>query len=99
MIGGDFIDASAKGRQSRSGRAGETALTGYLDTLWDQASNPGPAPSQAAIMAQMRAWKPAAIVADAVPTSQVGMFLIKEFGQPTVIVHRFMAWKFAENRW
>lgn len=99
MIGGDFIDASAKGRQSRSGRAGETVLTGYIDALWDQSPNPGPAPSQAAIIAQMRAWDPAAIVADAVPSSKIGVFLIKEFGPPTVIDHRFMAWKFAPDRW
>ncbi|HXW45970.1 MAG TPA: hypothetical protein VEL03_14345 [Streptosporangiaceae bacterium] len=92
IIGGDFIDASVRGRTSRSGRAGETLLGDYMDDLW--ANNaPGPVPTQAQIRAQMAAWKPAGLVADALPTTPLGQFLIKEFGPPTVMYARFMAWR------
>jgi hypothetical protein len=96
MIGGDFIDASAKGRQSRSGRAGETPLGDYLNQLWGFVPVPPvtvPEPTQAEIKAQMASWKPAAIVAEAQPNSVLAQFLIREFGPPTVQVRRFMAWK------
>jgi hypothetical protein len=96
MIGGDFIDASAKGRESRSGRAGETQLGNYLNQLWGFVPVPPvvvPEPTQAEIRAQMASWKPAAIVADTQAGTALGQFLIKEFGQPTVHVRRFLAWK------
>jgi hypothetical protein len=96
MIGGDFIDASAKGRESRSGRAGETQLGNYLNQLWGFVPVPPvvvPEPTQAEIKAQMASWKPAAIVADTQAGTPLGQFLIKEFGQPTVHVRRFLAWK------
>jgi len=97
MIGGDFIDASAKGRTSRSGRAAETEFTTYLDALWDR-RNAGPGPSLAAIKAQMAAWKPAGIVAYSSPTSPLGSYLIKVFGTPTVKVGNVMAWK-TDSSW
>jgi hypothetical protein len=97
MIGGDFIDASAKGRASRSGRSGETALSKYLDALWVGSPNPGPPPTQAQIRAQMAAWKPAAIVADALGSTPLGQFLIKEFGKPTIYDHRFIAWRLSKS--
>ena len=93
MIGGDFIDASAKGRTSRSGRAGETPFTKYLDALWDKADDAGPGPSTAAIQAQMAAWKPAGIVAYSSPTSPLGSYLLKIFGKPTAQYGNVMAWK------
>jgi hypothetical protein len=91
MIGGDFIDASAKGRASRSGRAGQTVLTNYLDNLY-LGQPAGPAPSQASIQAQMAAWKPAAILVNTATSTPLGTFLIKEFGQPTVLDHRWLGW-------
>ena len=93
MIGGDFIDASAKGRKSRSGRAGETPFTMYLDALWDKVDDAGPGPSMAAIQAQMAAWKPAGIVAYSSPTSPLGSYLLKIFGKPTAQYGNVMAWK------
>jgi hypothetical protein len=93
MIGGDFIDASAQGRTSRSGRAGETLLGDYLNDLWKNDGTPTTVPTQAQIRAQMAAWKPAGLVADALPGSPLGKFLIKEFGPPTVRYDRFMAWR------
>jgi hypothetical protein len=93
MIGGDFIDASAQGRNSRSGRAGETPLSCYLDNLYLGMTDPGPVPSQTAITAQMAAWKPAALVAETTATAPLGQFLISEFGQPQVRNHRWLAWR------
>jgi hypothetical protein len=71
MIGGDFIDASVKGHGSRSGRAGAggSPLGLYFDALWRNKPQSEPEPTQAAIQAQMKAWKPAGIVADASPTT------------------------------
>jgi len=93
IVGGDFIDASLKGRASRSGRAGETTFTKYLDALWDHAKSAGPGPSMAAVKAQMAAWKTAGIVADATPTTPLGAYLIKLFGPPTIQYGRVMAWR------
>jgi hypothetical protein len=92
MVGGDFIDAAAKGRTSRSGRAGETIVSQYLNSLWVKNPHPGPAPTEAQIRAQMAAWKPAGIVADAPPTTAIGQYLLKIFGPPTVRYGRCLAW-------
>jgi hypothetical protein len=92
MIGGDFIDAAAKGRISRSGRAGETLLSQYLNALWVKDGNPGPAPTEAQVRAQMAAWKPAGIVADALPSTPIGAYLFKIFGPPTHRFGRSLAW-------
>jgi hypothetical protein len=95
MIGGDFIDASVKGHQSRSGRAGAggSPLGLYLDALWRNKPSSEPEPTPAQIRAQMKAWMPAGIVADASPTTLLGQFLIQTFGQPTLQDGKFMAWK------
>jgi hypothetical protein len=95
MIGGDFIDASAKGRTSRSGRAAETALTAYLNALQTNTRSQylPPQPTHAEIVAQMAAWKPAAIVAEVQPGTELEQFLIREFGQPTVHIAQVMAWR------
>jgi hypothetical protein len=93
MIGGDFIDATADGRRSRSGRSGETPLTNYLDNLFSLVPDIGPGPTLAQITTQMSEWKPAAIVADASPTSPLGAYLLKIFGPPTIQYEKVMAWK------
>jgi hypothetical protein len=95
MIGGDFIDASKRGRTSRSGRSAETQLGDYLNSLL---GFPPPAPvvvrqpTQAQVRAQMAVWNPAAIVANTSPDSPLGIFLIKEFGRPTVQEHKWLGW-------
>jgi hypothetical protein len=99
MIGGDFIDASAKGRESRSGRAGMTPVSEYFNALWNGVVAPVFVPSQAQIEAQLRAWDPAALVADTGPTSELGLFLIKEFGPPTVEIHRVLGWRFPAGKY
>ena len=92
MIGGDFIDAAAKGRISRSGRTAETVVGQYLNALWEKLSNPGPAPTEAQVRAQMAAWHAAGIVADAPPDTAIGQYLLKIFGPPTERYGRCLAW-------
>jgi hypothetical protein len=103
LIGGDFIDASAKGRASRSGRAGPgcTPLGQYLDSLWLGGQSTGctltattpTAPTRAEIQQQIAAWRPAAIVADTQPDSALGQFLVAQFGAPTFQQGDVLAWK------
>jgi hypothetical protein len=93
MIGGDFIDAAAKGRTSRSGRAGETVLTRYLNALWEKVAKPGPPLTEAQVRSQMAAWKPAGIVADALPGTAIGDYLLKVLGPPAGQYGRFMVWR------
>jgi hypothetical protein len=92
MIGGDFIDAAAKGRESRSGRAAETVVGQYLNSLWVKAANPSPPPTEAQVRAQMAAWKPAGVVADALPSTPIGKYLLKIFGPPTARFGRCLVW-------
>ena len=95
MIGGDFIDASAHGRASRAGRAGITELSTYMNAL--QASTRTqylpPEPTRAQIVAQMAAWKPAAMMANTQLASELGQFLVKEFGLPQVQIGSWLGWR------
>jgi hypothetical protein len=99
MVGGDFIDASAMGRESRSGRAGMTPVSEYFNALWNGVIAPAFVPTQAQIEAQLSAWDPAAVVADTGPTSELGLFLIKEFGQPTTEFHRVLGWRIPAGKY
>ncbi len=92
MIGGDFIAPNEKGRQSRAGRAGQTVTTRYLNALW-QGSATAPAPSRAQIEADLSLWKPAAVVAVTSRESQLGQFLIRQFGRPTSQVGTVLGWR------
>jgi hypothetical protein len=95
MIGGDFIDASLSGRASRAGRAGITALSTYLNALQSNTSPQfmPPEPTRAQIVAQMAAWKPAAIMANCPLASQLGQFLVREFGLPQVHHADWLGWR------
>jgi hypothetical protein len=107
MIGGDFINASASGRASRSGRSGAgcTPLGQYLDSLWLDGASTGcalawitpAAPTRAEVRRQIAAWRPAAIVADAQLDSPLGQFLVAEFGRPTVHPGDVLAWKLSSS--
>ncbi len=92
MIGGDFIDVSVRGHESRSGRAGQTPLTEYLNAL--QANmTPTTIPTRARIVAQMAAWKPAAIMAYCSPGGELSQFLTREFGPPQVRSGYWLGWR------
>ena len=92
IIGGDFIDPSVYGHQSRSGRAGQTPLTEYLNALQAN-SKPQSIPTRGQIVAQMAAWKPAAIMALCPPGGELSQFLIREFGPPQVHNGYWLGWR------
>jgi hypothetical protein len=95
MIGGDFIDASLSGHASRAGRAAITELSTYLNALQTN-TRPQympPEPTRAQIVAQMAAWKPAAIMADTPLGSELGQFLVREFGPPQLHHADWLAWR------
>jgi hypothetical protein len=92
IIGGDFIDPSVYGHESRSGRAGQTPLTEYLNALQANAK-PQSIPTRAQIVAQMAAWKAAAIMAYCSPGGELSQFLIREFGPPQVQDGDWVAWR------
>jgi hypothetical protein len=107
IIGGDFIDASAAGRASRAGRAGVTTLTTYLYDLWHGTRPqymPKPActslteqtpcvPTRSQVVAQMAAWKPGAILANCSLASELGQYLVREFGLPQARNGDFVGWR------
>jgi hypothetical protein len=107
MVGGDFIDVSIAGHGSRSGRAGITTLTTYLNDLWlntrpqympmqpctSTTELQGCIPTRGQIEAQMAAWKPAAIMANCPLASQLGQYLIKEFGLPQIHNAAWLGWR------
>jgi hypothetical protein len=95
MIGGDFIDASARGRASRAGRAGITELSTYMNALQTNTRTQylPPEPTRAQIVAQMAAWKPAAMMANTQLASELGQFLVKEFGVPQVQIGTWLGWR------
>jgi hypothetical protein len=95
IIGGDFIDASIRGRASRAGRAGITELSTYLNALQTN-TRPQympPEPTRAQIVAQMAAWKASAIMADCRITGELGQFLVREFGPPQVHNANWLGWR------
>jgi hypothetical protein len=92
IIDGDFIDPSVYGHESRSGRAGQTPLTEYLNAL-EADTTPQTTPTQAQIVAQMAAWKPAAIMADCSIGSELRQFLVREFGPPQVHDGEWLGWR------
>jgi hypothetical protein len=93
MIGGDFIAPGKPGRQSRAGRAGQTATGYYIDDLYEGTS--ATRPSAAQIAANLNSVKPQAVVAVASPSSALGKFLIGIFGKPTVRYDRVLGWRLA----
>ena len=92
MIGGDFIAPNEPGRLGRAGRSGMTPTSYYIDYLyWRDYSMPEP--SSAQIQADLATWRPAAVVAVTTPTSRLGKFLIRLFGQPTTRIDSVLGWR------
>jgi hypothetical protein len=94
MIGGDFIAPDQPGRTSRAGRAGMTPTSYYIDKLYNPNLGVAALPSPAQIQANLAAWRPNAVVAVTQPSSTLGQFLIKLFGQPDTQIGRVLGWKF-----
>ncbi len=73
-----------------------TPTSYYIDYLFDGASPTGrplTQPSAAQISKDLNGMKPNAVVAFASPGTRLSRFLIRLFGQPTVVVRRVMGWK------
>ena len=92
MIGGDFIAPNQPGRQGRAGRSGMTPTSYYIDYLYN-GDYDAPHPSQARIQADLASWDPGAVVAVTQPTSSLGQFLIRLFGQPTTHIGSVLGWR------
>lgn len=92
MIGGDFIAPNQPPHLSRAGRSAMTPTSYYLNYLYDRAI-PYPLPSNATIRANLASMEPNAVVAEALPSSPLGKFLIKLFGPPTTQNDLVLGWR------
>jgi hypothetical protein len=93
MIGGDFIAPNQSAHNSRAGRSAMTKTSYYIDNLYDGTPDFG-TPSTTQIHYQLAAWQPNAVVAVTTPTSSLGKFLIKLFGQPTTEHGQVLGWQY-----
>jgi len=94
MIGGDFIAPDQPGNIGRAGRAGMTPTSYYMDDLYNPALGDAALPSPAQIQSDLAGWKPNAVVAAASPSSPLGKFMIRLFGQPDTHIGDVLGWKF-----
>jgi hypothetical protein len=90
LIGGYFT-GPASGGQAYVDGSGPAATTTYLDVLWAGPAVAAPAPSQ--VRADLDAWRPAAVVAVASPSSPLGLYLARLFGPPTQHSGRVLGWR------
>ncbi len=91
MIGGTFIAADRHGVVWRGGRADRTKTAAYLDALWM-----GSHPAELALWrarADLRALRPAAVVAVTSLGSPLGRFLTRLLGPPTYQSGSTIAWR------
>ena len=92
MIGGDFIGFDRHGRAVRAGQAGQTKTAVYLNALWTGAPH-ARAPSLPQIRADLRSWRPAAVVAVTSADSRLGHFLSGLLGPPTCHIGGMLGWR------
>jgi len=91
LIGGYFVGPAWNGQAYVEGN-GVAATAQYLDSLWDG----GPAlaaPARAQVRADLRAWRPAAVVAVTGPNSALGRYLEGLFGRPAFRDGGVLAWR------
>jgi hypothetical protein len=92
MIGGDFIGFNRHGRAVRAGQAGQTKTSAYLNALWAGVPD-ARAPSPSQIHADLRSWRPAAVVAVTSQDSRLAHFLSGLLGPPTCQIGSVLAWR------
>jgi hypothetical protein len=90
MAGGYFIGPAWNGQAYVDGD-GVAATAQYLDGLWT--GQAVPVPSRAQVQADLRAWRPAAVVAVTSPNSALGHYLEGWFGRPTIRAGSVLAWR------
>jgi hypothetical protein len=71
-----------------------TPTSKYIDYLYDPALPAQALPSPAQIKADLAGWKANAVVAAVSPSSTLGQFMIRLFGQPDTHMGRVLGWKF-----
>jgi hypothetical protein len=90
MAGGYFTGPAWNGQAYVDGN-GVAATAQYLDGLWT--GQAVPAPSRAQVQADLRAWRPAAVVAVTSPDSALGRYLEGWFGRPGIHAGGVLAWR------
>jgi hypothetical protein len=90
LVGGYFTGPAWNGQAYVDGN-GVAATAQYLDGLWT--GQAVPAPSRAQVQADLRTWRPAAVVAVTGRGSALGRYLERWFGPPTVRAGSVLAWR------
>ena len=90
LIGGYFIGPDSSGQAAEYGGR-LPGIVPILDSIW--AGKQHPAPPAATIRAAIVSWHPAAIVAVANLTSQLGQILVKVFGPPAFRTGKILVWR------
>jgi hypothetical protein len=91
LAGGYFVGPAWNGQAYVDGN-GVAATAQYLDALWLG----GPvarAPAPAQVQADLRSWRPAAVVAVTSPDSALGRYLKTLFGPATIRSGNVLAWR------
>jgi hypothetical protein len=91
LIGGYFVGPAWNGLAYIEGN-GVAVTAQYLDALWSGGPAP-PAPARAQVQADLRTWRPAAVVAVTSPDSPLGRYLEGLFGRPTIRSAAVLAWR------
>jgi hypothetical protein len=90
LVGGYFTGPAWNGQAYVDGN-GVAATAQYLDGLWT--GQAVPAPSRAQVQADLRTWRPAAVVAVTGRSSALGRYLEGWFGRPAVRAGTVVAWR------
>jgi len=95
LIGGYFLGPAWNGQAYVEGN-GVAVTAQYLDTLWSGATSAAPAREQ--VLADLRNWKPAAVVAVTAANSRLAHFLEGLFGRPAIRSGRVLAWRISAHQ-
>ena len=104
MVGGYYMGPTWSGQAATDGN-GLSSEANYLNQLWALSSGVnvttvatlppnGLYPDDLMMRAQIRAWKPAAVVAVTSPHSAFGQYLTGLLGRPTVTAGAVLGWRF-----
>jgi hypothetical protein len=101
LVGGYYIGPGKNGQAATDG-SGLSEEGQYLNLLWTRSSSPDDAaatlpaghgaPSRAQMLAQLAAWKPAAVVAVTTRSSPLGEYLTSILGPPSS-TGEMIAWR------
>jgi len=102
LVGGYYIGPGKNGQAATDG-TGLSAEGRYLNLLWTRSSSPAAAmatvsagvrdPSRAQMLAQLAAWKPAAVAAVTTRRSPLGDYLTSILGPPASSTGEVLAWR------